>query len=86
MVVNGKNGYMTEASETEFAGKLMDILEKKEIELLRQGAVMTAENYSSEKIARLAESAYVEAVYDRMLKENRRHGDRNRNNNMVYSG
>ena len=86
VVVNGKNGYMTEASETEFAGKLMDILEKKEIELLRQGAVMTAENYSSEKIARLAESAYVEAVYDRMLKENRRHGDRNRNNNMVYSG
>ncbi|RKI94011.1 glycosyltransferase family 4 protein [Parablautia intestinalis] len=86
VVVNGKNGYMTEASETEFADKLMDILEKKEIELLRQGAVMTAENYSSEKIARLAESAYVEAVYDRMLKESRKYGDRNRNNNMVYSG
>ena len=86
VVVNGKNGYMTEVSETEFAGKLMDILEKKEIELLRQGAVRTAENYSSEKIARLAESAYTQAVYGRMLKENRRYGDRNRNNNMVYSG
>lgn len=86
VVVNGINGYMTEASRAEFADKLMDILERKEIEFLRQGAVKTAENYSSEKIARLAESAYIEAVYNRVLKDNGRQYTRNRDKNMVYSG
>lgn len=86
VVVNGENGYMTEAVKGEFTGKLMDILERKEIDFLRQGALRTAENYGSERIARLAEAGYAEAVYGRAMRENRRYGDRNRNRNMVYSG
>ncbi|WP_160559451.1 glycosyltransferase [Parablautia muri] len=84
VVVNGQNGYMTEAFEAEFAGKLMDILEKKEIDFLRQGAVRTAAHYSSARIARAAVAAYTEAIYGRALKERRRFGGRSRN--MVYSG
>lgn len=84
VVVNGQNGYMTEAVEREFAGKLMDILEKKEIDFLRQGAVRTAACYSSARIARVAAAAYNEAIYIRALKENGRDGGRSRN--MVYSG
>ena len=58
IVQNGINGYMTQASEIEFAEKLMDILEKKEIAYLRQGALATAGNYESSRIAREAEEAY----------------------------
>lgn len=65
VVANGMNGYMTEVSETEFAGKLMDILEKKEIDLLRQGALLTARNYGSEKIARQAALVYAQAACNR---------------------
>ncbi len=85
VVVNGENGYMTGCSEKEFVRRLMDILEKKEIDFLRQGALRTAENYSCERIARLAVSAYDEAVYNRALKESKRRAGGNRGKNMVYS-
>ena len=68
VVVNGKNGYMTEASETEFACQLMDILEKKELEVLQQGAIETAKSYSCERIAREAVLLYAEAIQLRRSK------------------
>ena len=86
VVINGKNGYMTDVSEEEFAGKLMDILEKKEIDFLRQGALETAQEYGCEKIAEEAVKAYVQAVYNRRERERQQHGNRNRSKDMVYSG
>lgn len=58
IVQNGMNGYMTQMSETTFAEKLMDILEKKEIDYLSQGALATAGSYESSRIALKAEEAY----------------------------
>ncbi len=62
VVIDGVNGYMTEASETEFNCQLIDILEKKELEVLRQGARETAMGYSCEQIAGEAVSLYSEAI------------------------
>lgn len=58
IVQNGVNGYMTQMSERTFAEKLMDILEKKEIDYLSQGALATAGSYESSRIALKAEEAY----------------------------
>ncbi|MGN1180527.1 MAG: glycosyltransferase [Suilimivivens sp.] len=82
VVINGKNGYMTEVSETKFASKLMDILEKKEIEILTEGAKTTAESYRSDFLAKEAERIYLEAIRFRSRKEEeKRFGARK---DMVY--
>lgn len=86
VVVNGRNGYMTKVSEIEFAGKLMDILEKKEIDLLRQGALTTARQYSCEKIARAAAVVYAQAAYNRKERDRMKYSNRNGRKDMVYSG
>ncbi|MDE6204323.1 MAG: glycosyltransferase, partial [Lachnospiraceae bacterium] len=86
VVVNGMNGYMTDVSEMGFADKLMDILEKKEIDLLRQGALLTARNYSCEEIARQAALVYAQAAYNRKGRDRMKYGNRNRRKDMVYSG
>lgn len=86
VVINGKNGYMTETSENEFTSKLMDILEKKEIDLLRQGALETARCYSSVQIAKEAVLVYAQAVYKRNEKQQQKHGNGNRKKDMVYLG
>jgi len=74
VVVNGRNGYMTEATEGDFVGKLMEILEKKELDLLRQGARLTAEGYRCERIAQIAIAAYKGAILNRAEKERRNEG------------
>ncbi len=86
VVVNGINGYMTEVSEEDFVCKLMDILEKKEIELLRQGAYETALKYRCERIAHDAAAAYMQAIWNRREKDQLKHGNRNKSKDMVYSG
>lgn len=68
IVTDGVNGYMTEASEAEFTEKLMDILEKKELEILRSGALDTAGKYTCEKIGKRAAEIYEEAVRERREK------------------
>lgn len=83
VVVSGKNGYMTEASEAEFSCQLMDILEKKELDFLRQGARETARGYGCERIAREAAVLYAQAVWLRKNKERQKH--RNRREDVVYS-
>lgn len=85
VVVNGENGYMTDASETEFAGRLMDILEKKELDFLRRGAGETAEGYGCERIAREAVLLYAQAIQLRRDKERQKHNNRNRREDVVYS-
>lgn len=85
VVVNGENGYMTEALETEFTGRLMDILEKKELDFLRQGARGTAEGYGCERIAREAALLYAQAIQLRKDKERKKHNNRNRREDVVYS-
>lgn len=82
VVVNGKNGYMTEASETEFAGKIMDVLEKKELGILSRGARETAEEYKASEIAVRALSAYAEAILARQMKETQKHNHGSRD--VVY--
>ena len=82
VVVNGKNGYMTEASETEFAEKIMDVLEKKELEILSRGARQTADEYRGSEIAKRALAAYAEAILVRRTKEAQKRGRRNRD--VVY--
>lgn len=86
VVVNGKNGYMTKVSVEEFSNKIMDILEKKEIDLLRQGACETALNYSCEKVTQDAVKTYLQAIWNRREKDRIRHGNRNQGKDMVYSG
>lgn len=96
VVVNGKNGYMinlwenmgmSDAAEPEFTNKLMDILEKKELTILRQGALETARNYSCERVARKAMAAYIQAAEIRREKERLKYHGKNgkRDGNMVYS-
>lgn len=99
VVVNGKNGYMTSVSENagtpetlslaemEFTDRLMDILEKKEIDILRQGALETARNYDCGRIAHDAAAAYIQAIEIRRRKERLKYHNRNgnQNGNMVYS-
>ncbi|MEY8322518.1 glycosyltransferase [Lachnospiraceae bacterium 54-11] len=82
VVINGKNGYMTDASEMEFAEKIMDVLEKKELEVLSRGARRTAEEYRGSEIAKRALSAYAEAILIRQIKEAQKHNRRNRD--VVY--
>lgn len=73
VVICGENGYMTNVSEMEFSEKLMDILEKKELQILREGAKVTAQNYHSDLIAAKAEKIYMEAMRRRARKEEERH-------------
>ncbi len=92
IVVDGKNGYMTSASwagqeerreeEQIFAGKLMDILEKKELSFLSQGAYQSACEYQSSRIARCAEKYYLDAVW--AYKEKKSRFSRNRLADMLY--
>lgn len=66
LVKGGVNGYMTDMSEEAFAEKLMDVLEKRELDGLREGALRTAYAYDSIEIARRAQDAYmqvIEAIY-----------------------
>lgn len=86
VVMNGINGYMTGVSERDFVCKLMDILEKKEIDILRQGAYETAQSYRCERIAEEALKAYELAIESRKRKERIKYDHRNGNRNMVYSG
>lgn len=92
IVVNGENGYMTcvseggqeERREDEriFAGKLMDILEKKELSFLRQGAYKSACRYQCSQIARRAESYYRSALWAYGEKKSR--FSRNRLADVIY--
>lgn len=86
IVINGVNGYMTGASETEFEEKLMDILEKKELEILRAGARRTAGKYTCEEIGKQAAAIYEEAI--RVRREKIRWKDihhRKNKRGMLYS-
>ncbi len=85
VVVNGVNGYMTQDSEAEFAAKLMDILEKKELELLTRGALGTARQYEAGEIAHRAEKIYGEAVKIREEKIRAQYYHRKKRKNMLYS-
>ena len=85
VVVNGVNGYMTDDSEAEFAAKLMDILEKKELELLTRGALDTARQYEAEEIAHRAGEIYEEAIKIREEKIRAQYYHRKKRRNMLYS-
>lgn len=63
IVFSGKNGYMVDSLEWEFAAKLMDILDKKEIEILQKGALETAESYRCDIIAKEAVQIYRKAMW-----------------------
>lgn len=86
IVINGQNGYMTQASgedqeerrqdELAFAGRLMDILEKKELDFLSQGAYRTACGYKSIQIARCAERYYRTVLWAYEEKKSRFSGNR----------
>ncbi len=60
----------------------MDVLEKKELEVLSRGARRTAEEYRGSEIAKRALSAYAEAILIRQIKEAQKHNRRNRD--VVY--
>ena len=57
IVVNGRNGYMTCLSETEFEGKLDDLL-RQDRTYLERGALETAKKYEMREIARWAAIHY----------------------------
>lgn len=83
IVMNGKNGYMTEEREDVFAEKLMDILERKEISFLRAGAEESAANYRSDMIAARALLYYSAAIQIRKDKEEMKMYRRNRRESVV---
>lgn len=62
IVCNGKNGYMTEESETEFADRLCSLLQWKELQQLKGGAYETALSYRTEEIAKRALIIYAVAT------------------------
>ena len=92
IIVNGQNGYLIQVSgdgqeekkqdEQIFAGKLMDILEKKELDFLRQGAYQTACGYTSTQIARCAERYYKTVLW--AYEEKKSRFSRNRLAGMLY--
>lgn len=82
VVASGQNGYMTAASEEKFADKLMDILEKKEIQVLKQGAKASAGQFTCEHIADKALLIYREAERLRREKMADKHFRRRRD--VVY--
>lgn len=92
IVRNGVNGYMTQMSGEEktegraaqqaFAWKLMDILEKKELDILRQGAVDTACGYECSHVARKAEEYYRAVLWEYQKRNDNLH--RNQMVDMVY--
>ena len=61
IVVNGRNGYMTCLSETEFEGKLDDLL-RQDRTYLERGALETAKKYEMREIARWAAIHYNSAI------------------------
>lgn len=61
VVVNGRNGYMTDASEEEYINKLSFILEQ-DREYLEKGAIETAEKYEMQEIAKRAALYYNTAI------------------------
>lgn len=86
IVINGVNGYMTGPSETEFEEKLMDILEKKELEILRNGSLTTAGEYRCEEIGKRAVEIYKEALQERREKaEGKDIHHRKNKRGMLYS-
>ncbi len=92
IVRNGVNGYMTYVSGEEekerrdaeqmFADKLMDILEKKELDILRQGALETARGYEESRIAERAQEYYRIVVREYQKRNNSLH--RMHTPDMVY--
>lgn len=69
IVVNGKNGYMTDESTADFAGRLEEILSAGQMRRLAAGALETAGAYSAGEIAGRALSCYSAAIYMRREKE-----------------
>lgn len=72
IVVNGKNGYMTEECAGKFAAQLDALLGGGQIRRLKAGALETAKAYSAKEIAGRALSCYSAAVYIRWEKEQQR--------------
>lgn len=85
VVTGGINGYMTGASEREFAEKLMDILEKKEPDILTKGAIDTARHYDVEEIGKRASAIYMDAIKIRKEKIGMKYCHRKNKRNVVYS-
>lgn len=91
LVVDGVNGYMTHVSDTKnsekedeqmFAGRLMDILEKKELDFLRRRALASAYDYEESRVAEKAAELYQNALMEYQKKNIKFH--RNRMADMVY--
>ena len=63
VVKDGINGYMTNDNVEEWARKISYILNNpKQLEEMKQGAYMTAQSYSTEKVAEMAEAYYKQAI------------------------
>ncbi|MBD5458291.1 MAG: glycosyltransferase family 4 protein [Lachnospiraceae bacterium] len=70
VVVNGRNGYMTSASEMEFENKLDELL-RQDRAYLEQGAVETAKKYEMREIAKRAVVYYNIAIRNHNQDSNR---------------
>lgn len=70
VVVNGRNGYMTAVSETEYENKLDELLGQDRA-WLEYGAVKTAEKYEMQEIAKRAVVYYNIAIRNRNRNSNR---------------
>lgn len=70
VVVNGRNGYMTDVSEKEYENKLDELL-RQDRDWLEQGAVETAEKYEMQEIAKRAVVYYNIAIRNHNQDSNR---------------
>lgn len=86
IVIDGINGYMTSTSESEFEKKLMDILKKKELEILTDKVIEEAWKYKCEEVGRKAADIYEEAIKNRNEKIKwKYYGHRKNRRDMLYS-
>lgn len=85
VVISGENGYLTGDDPGEFSARLMDILDKRELEWLSRGAVRTAENYHCERIATEAVSIYEAVIRQRNTVHHSGSLPGNTRQDMIYS-
>lgn len=70
VVKDGINGYMTEDNIEEWASKISYILSNpRKLEEMKQGAYKTAQSYSAESVAEIAEAYYKQAILAYHAKE-----------------
>ncbi len=70
VIIDGKNGFMTKPEITQWADKLIQVIENKELrERMQKHALEEAKGYLASNIARKVQQHYQNILYDRRLEQ-----------------